>query len=31
MSGYRDAKRSPPKGLRTLADRLRLAPDGEPT
>jgi hypothetical protein len=30
MSGYRDSRRTPPRGLRALAERLRLAPDGEP-
>jgi hypothetical protein len=29
MGNYRDTKRTPPRGLRDLADRLRLAPDGE--
>jgi alpha-amylase/alpha-mannosidase (GH57 family) len=29
MSSYRETRRTPPRGLRALADRLRLAPDGE--
>jgi len=29
MSSYRETRRTPPRGLRALAERLRLAPDGE--
>jgi hypothetical protein len=29
MSGYLDSNTPPPRGLRALADRLRLAPDGD--